>query len=292
MIEDKHQSTDKQQSTIPPNNIDIFIPIEEGLIEKMKVAELRDELNIRELRTRGKKYELQDRLKKALTDKVHVRKLKPQHKPQHKQQKSEVGKDFPITAKWEVFIADLEQVKEPNNPTFHEARAPTVPAEDARNIPIKHNFSKYKFDIPKFTGIKEERKKLRGGGGRLGKEKIQVPFTKGFMKPSVIKKFKLTPNSLPHEWVDVFFSFSKNLQSVIGQQKKEEMLSIDLMTRWTSTKATMMGAGDSIYPDWKPFSRDEIRQHLGIYIFNGVAPYRKYRLDLIRNRKIQFTETI
>lgn len=37
-------------------------------------------------------------------------------------------------------------------------------------------------------------------------------------------------------------------------------------------KATMMGAGDSIYPDWKPFSRDEIRKHLGLYIFNGVAP--------------------
>jgi len=71
---------DKQQSNISPNYIDIFISIDEGLIEKMKVAELRDELNIRELSTRGKKHELQDRLKKALTDKVHVRKLKPHHK--------------------------------------------------------------------------------------------------------------------------------------------------------------------------------------------------------------------
>lgn len=50
------------------------------------------------------------------------------------------------------------------------------------------------------------------------------------------------------------------------------MLSIDLLTRWTNMKATMMGAGDSIYPDWKPFSRDEIRKHLGLYILNGVAP--------------------
>jgi len=90
---------DKQQSNISPNYIDIFIPIDEGLIEKMKVADLRDELNIRELITRGKKHELQDRLKKALTDKVHVRKLKPQHKQQHQQQKSAVGKDFPITAR-------------------------------------------------------------------------------------------------------------------------------------------------------------------------------------------------
>lgn len=57
-----------------------------------------------------------------------------------------------------------------------------------------------------------------------------------------------------------------------GQSVKEEMLSIDLLTRWTNMKGTMMGAGDSIYPDWKPFSRDEIRKHLGLYIFNGVAP--------------------
>ena len=35
----------------------------------------------------------------------------------------------------------------------------------------------------------------------------------------------------------------------------------------------MMGAGDSIYKqDWKPFTREEIRRHLGLYIFNGVSP--------------------
>jgi len=63
---------------------------------------------------------------------------------------SAVGKDFPITARWDVSIADLEQVKEPNNPTFRQARALTVPAENATHIPIKYNFSKYKFNVPEF----------------------------------------------------------------------------------------------------------------------------------------------
>ena len=213
VIIEEQKSTDKEQCNMPPNSIDIFIPIEEGLVEKMKVAELRIELNIRELSTRGKKQELQDRLRKDMIDKVHVRKLQPQQK-QKKKQVSTVGKNFPDTARWEVLVADVDQVKEPSNPTFRQARAPTVSAEDASSIPIKYNFSNYKFDIPEFTGLKEEQKKLRGG--RLGKEKINVPFTDGFMKPSVIKKFKLSPYSLPHEWVDVFFPFSKNLQRVKG----------------------------------------------------------------------------
>ena len=33
-----------------------------------------------------------------------------------------------------------------------------------------------------------------------------------------------------------------------------------------------MGAGYSIYKDWKPFNREDIRRRLGFYIFNVVAP--------------------
>ena len=77
MTEDPCQSEgqeEQQHATMPPLNIDAFIPIEDGMISKMKVSELRDELDIRDLSTRGKKHELLDRLRKALADKVHVRK--------------------------------------------------------------------------------------------------------------------------------------------------------------------------------------------------------------------------
>ena len=252
---DENEAEERQEEpSMPPQSIDVFIPIEDGLLEKMKVSELRNELNIRELSTRGLKIELRDRLKQALADKVHVRKTKPQPNQQKKKSTgkkkeiSEVGKDFPVSARWEVLTPDIQQAVEPSNPTFFQARAPTVAVEDAAHVPSKYNFSKYKFDIPDFTGTREERKKLRGG--QLAKEKVKVPIRKGFMKPSVQKKLKLTPYSLPHEWVNVSIPFGKNVQSVKkdnGDKRKEDMLSIDLLTKWTNIKGTMMGAGDSIY---------------------------------------------
>ena len=190
---------DEEQSSSICTSIDIFIPIEDGLLDKMKVAELRDELSVRQLSTRGKKQELRERLKKALIDKVHVRTTKSKI---NDKKKSEVGIDFAETARWELLQADVEEVNEPTNPTFHQARAPTVAVEDAGRLPPKFNFSKYNFDIPEFTGFRKERKKLRGG--RVSKVFINTPISKGFMKPEILKKFKLSPKSLPHEWVNVF----------------------------------------------------------------------------------------
>ena len=46
---------DEEQSSSICTNIDIFIPVEDGLLDKMKVAELRNELSVRQLSTRGKK---------------------------------------------------------------------------------------------------------------------------------------------------------------------------------------------------------------------------------------------
>ena len=39
-------------------------------------------------------------------------------------------------------------------------------------------------------------------------------------------------------------------------------------------KSKLAGAGEggSCYYDWKPFSARELRQHFGLYLFNGLAP--------------------
>ena len=34
--------------------------------------------------------------------------------------------------------------------------------EGAAYVPLKYNFSKYKFDIPQFNGTREEQKKVKG----------------------------------------------------------------------------------------------------------------------------------
>ena len=72
--------------------------------------------------------------------------------------KSEIGKSFPATAKWKPLVHDSKKVDKPSNPTFKMACAPTIPEKDAAHIPAKYNFSKYKFAIPKFTGVKEIKK--------------------------------------------------------------------------------------------------------------------------------------
>ena len=50
--------------------------------------------------------------------------------------------------------------------------------------------------------------------------------------------------------------------------------SFQLLTRWTNLKATLAnaGPGGACYPDFYPFSVREICQHMGLYVFHGVAP--------------------
>jgi hypothetical protein len=51
-------------------------------------------------------------------------------------------------------------------------------------------------------------------------------------------------------------------------------VSIAKMTTWTNLKAMLAnaGTGGSMYPNFVPFLIIEIRQHLGLYIFNGLNP--------------------
>jgi Transposase IS4 len=47
-----------------------------------------------------------------------------------------------------------------------------------------------------------------------------------------------------------------------------------LLTTFTNTKAKLANAGPGgvCYPDWKDFTVDEIRQHIGLYVWNGLSP--------------------
>ena len=99
----------------------------------------------------------------------------------------------------------------------------------------------------------------------------KVAATKGFFKKDFMAKCKLTEKSKPHEFVDVFLPFGKNTVKTNGGGTKE-MLSIELMTQWTNAKAIMNGGGDSTYKDFRPFTRVEIRRHIGLYILQGLAP--------------------
>ena len=53
---------------------------------------------------------------------------------------------------WEVLKADDQPVEEPANINFKRARATIILEEDCIYVPVKHNFSNNKFDVPQFQG--------------------------------------------------------------------------------------------------------------------------------------------
>lgn len=52
------------------------------------------------------------------------------------------------------------------------------------------------------------------------------------------------------------------------------MPSFQQLTNWTNTKACLAGAGEVCYKNdgWHRFSICELRQHIGLYIWNGLNP--------------------
>ena len=83
-----------------------------------------------------------------------------------------------------------------------------------------------------------------------------------------MKKYKLSPTTTPLEYMEVFLPFKKNPYST----KREQMISLNQLKKFTNTKALLAGAGDTLYPEFTPFTTKEIQQHLGLYILNGLSP--------------------
>ena len=67
--------------------------------------------------------------------------------------------------------------------------------------------------------------------------------------------------------MEIFLPFSKNPYTT----NRDECFSIRQMTKFTNMKAILAGAGDTCYPDFKPFTTKEVQQHLGIYILYRCA---------------------
>ena len=202
----------RQNSEATTNTEPVFIPIATDVVEKMIMNDLKHELKIRNLPYQGKKNELKRRLLKALEELVKVSKfdIKPIVK-----KKNEVGKGFPESAYWKELKPDSQPVSEPKNKKFKLPRAPTIEARDAALVPTKYNFSAYTFDRPKFEGLYKEIQLNRFGNPKMGhkfycmkteeKERLN-----GVFDLDLAETFNLTPDSHPHEFVDIFLPFSKS----------------------------------------------------------------------------------
>ena len=63
---------------------------------------------------------------------------------------------FPDTAYWRFLKPKNVTVDEPNNATFKNPRAPTIPEEDTKYVPTKHDFDTH-IEREVFTGKQDAR---------------------------------------------------------------------------------------------------------------------------------------
>ena len=62
---------------------------------------------------------------------------------------------FPYTAYWRVLKPKNETADEPNNATFKNPRAPTIPEEDAKYVPTKYYYDTH-IKRPVFAGTYQQ----------------------------------------------------------------------------------------------------------------------------------------
>ena len=181
-----------------------------------------------------------------------------------------IMKTFPAAAKWQQLLPNSTAVQEPANPTFRKPRAPTIKAEHAAFVPKKYKFDET-FVVPLFTGTTEKsvcdcrgKPRLDSNGKPLEEKE---PRMKGHVNEAFKKKHKLSSSSKPWDFVDSFFPFHEDKSN-----DSKDHFSFEKIPRWTNHKATLAGAGESTYKDFKPFTTREIRQHFGIYVLHGIQP--------------------
>ncbi|CAB9519576.1 unknown protein [Seminavis robusta] len=231
------------------------------------------ELAIRQVQfsAKLKKEGLLERLREALKTEVKVRifgdVIRKSEKKKDKRKNDDLS-EFAPGSYWEPLNPKEEAVEEPEN-TIRNARAPTVPADEAGSVPVKHNFAET-FDRPIFTG-KRTVPKYHSNGKRIMQEGRQVNESVMrehlSLRQEFLRKNKLTQYSDPVEYANAFLPWDENLHD-------PKWLSISKLTTFTNMKAQLSNAGDggTCYRDFKPFNVKEIRQFLGLYVLNGLSP--------------------
>ena len=276
---------------LPP----IHIPIEGSVLESMKKPQL-----IHELKFRGqpaKSSTNKETLKRSLVAALAAKKVVCGEIPvirngvrargKDKEVLNEVGKTFAPTAKWRVLTPNEEVAEEPNNETFRLPRAPTIYERDAQFVPVKHNFDESIY-IPAFKGMGERDVRFANGTKKMNRDGSHMKETflrnHGSIRPEFARKHNINQYTRPDEYARLFLPFKNNM--VNGK----EMVSLELLTKWTNMKAIFAGAGPggSCYREIHPFTVEEVQQHLGLYVFNGVAPsprielkFKPQRLDKV-----------
>ena len=152
---------------------------------------------------------------------------------------------------------------------------------------VRYHFNTH-VSRPLLTGNRRKYKVNRHGDvikDKLWKERFDTDTrTKGCIEPSFIAKHYLSHKTKTEYFVGLFLPFGKN------QQGNKEMVSFELLTKWTNLKSTLAGAGKggTYYTDCVPLSVEEIREYVGLYVFHGLLPSPRIEFKFRSQHKDKF----
>ncbi len=154
---------------------------------------------------------------------------------------------------------------------------PTVPTGQAEAP--KYNFNE-QFDRPLFTALATVVKQNRNGRpvfdrqGRVVYE--QIIREDGCANIEWLKQNKLTKDSQPSDWINALLPLKKKTGDLPCT------VSIDEWTSYTNLWAILMNSGSCINSgQFKPFTPQEIRSFLALYILQGLSPSPQIKMKFV-----------
>jgi hypothetical protein len=149
--------------------------------------------------------------------------------------------------------------------------APTQPEGELVKV-IKKNYL-HQFDRPVFSGQAWIPKRWPSGRGIAKKANGEMiwekrPYEDTIPSYEFLKKHKLDGHSKPTEWFEAFLPCKNKKQDHKTQFTLEKVLS------WTNFRARVLesaGLGGK-YADFTDFSLKEMKQHMGLCLFQGLSP--------------------
>ena len=145
----------------------------------------------------------------------------------------------------------------------------------------KRNYSKYTFDRPPFfrqqtllpERIEGSNRLKRTRRGRNGKESFSYSKTFNSHHETVpnfefLFKHEIGLDSHPAEWFAPWLPFHRK------PDMDPKIVTIQDLTTWSNTKAILSnaGTGGGSYKDFRQFTMNEVRAHLGLYALHGLSP--------------------
>jgi hypothetical protein len=261
----------------PPEEVELpssIAPIlTEDMIRQMTVAQLKTELEKRNKTKSGTKPILVARLIEAITNPPPNHESNPnvgappQQLQQPQQQRAPRDLEaYAPSAKWKVLMHKDTPCIEPQRASY--LRGPTIPADEDEYR--KFDFEE-SWDRPPFTAMSKVIKiGIRGNPlkGKKGETLYENEVrTEGRANLEWLNMHGLTENSLPHEWFEAVLPVNKKNSDTAGS------VSISQWTSFANLRAILMNAGTpQLYQSWKPFTPDEYKRFIALYIYQGLNP--------------------